>query len=394
MQKSNNQNLRIAFSAISGDQWAAGIYYLENLFFALNSVNDEFKPKIDLLVRDQFDNQNSNPYVNNIIQIPKWFNIWNARSIQLWKRLGIWLGVEPFFSSYLAKKQVDIVFSRTDFGTKFNIPLLCWIPDFQHLHFPEMFSEKDLISRNKGYAKIAENADRIVLSSQNAVQDFINFAPKEAHKARVLSFVAQIPDDIYDKDPTLVCNLYHLPNKFYYLPNQFWKHKNHETVIQALAIAKKQRQEITIVCTGNLSDYRNPLHSSELLEIISKLNIRQNFIILGTVPHVHVFQLIRQSIAVLQPSLFEGWSTTVEETKSLGKSIILSDIPVHREQNPPEATFFDTKNADMLAECMVKLFDNKKPGPDLSLESTAKALLGDRTKQFGKSFFKIVREII
>jgi hypothetical protein len=32
---------------------------------------------------------------------------------------------------------------------------------------------------------------------------------------------------------------------------------------------------------------------------------------------------------------------TVEETKSIGKTIVLSDIPIHREQAPASALYFD-----------------------------------------------------
>jgi glycosyltransferase involved in cell wall biosynthesis len=41
---------------------------------------------------------------------------------------------------------------------------------------------------------------------------------------------------------------------------------------------------------------------------------------------------MRASTALINPSLFEGWSTTVEEAKSTGTPMILSDLGVHREQ--------------------------------------------------------------
>src|SRR5690606_26082660 len=58
------------------------------------------------------------------------------------------------------------------------------------------------------------------------------------------------------------------------------------------------------------------------------------------------------SVAVINPSLFEGWSSTVEEAKALGKSVILSNIPAHVEQNPHKGIFFDPKNPYELAERM------------------------------------------
>jgi glycosyltransferase involved in cell wall biosynthesis len=125
---------------------------------------------------------------------------------------------------------------------------------------------------------------------------------------------------------------------------------------------------------------------------ISKLGIRNNLVVLGMLPHAHLHQLMRQSLAVLQPSLFEGWSTTVEEVKSIGKRIIISDIPVHREQNPPRASFFSAQDAQQLAEILVKTFDEAKPGPDLALESQARAQLPARIEEYGRSFLEIVNE--
>jgi glycosyltransferase involved in cell wall biosynthesis len=92
----------------------------------------------------------------------------------------------------------------------------------------------------------------------------------------------------------------------------------------------------------------------------------------------------------LQPSLFEGWSTTVEEAKSLGKKLLLSDIAVHREQNPPESVFFDPKNSEELAAKMLKLFTDTSAGPDAALEIAARQNLPIRTNEYAENFLKAV----
>lgn len=52
----------------------------------------------------------------------------------------------------------------------------------------------------------------------------------------------------------------------------------------------------------------------------------------GGVAYADVYALMRFSVRVINPSLFEGWSSAVEECKSVGKRLVLSGIPVHREQ--------------------------------------------------------------
>jgi hypothetical protein len=116
-------------------------------------------------------------------------------------------------------------------------------------------------------------------------------------------------------------------------------------------------------------------------------------IVLGTVPHDHVFALMRQSLAVLQPSLFEGWSTTVEETKSVGKRMMLSSIPVHREQAPGQSRFFDPHEPNDIAASLIQIWNEAKPGPDYELEAQSRQQLPIRTRAFGQAFVGIVNEV-
>ena len=90
---------------------------------------------------------------------------------------------------------------------------------------------------------------------------------------------------------------------------------------------------------------------------------------LGFVDHRHVYSLIRQSICVCNPSLFEGWSTPVEEAKSMGKSILLSKIFCSLEQSPPGATYFDRDFSERdLSEKLSEIWSSNEEGPDLEME--------------------------
>lgn len=394
------QKLRIAFSHIPSGQWTAGLHYLKNLFVALRSLDVTVQPEIILLVEG-----NSSPdsylvlqkYIDQVIYfppVPPEPNFWQRQQIRVQKRLGLWRPKEHFLSVYLRQHKIDLLFGlNNSLGSNFCLPILTWIPDFQHKHLPEMFSEMEINSRNSHFQIVADKATRIILSSEDARRDFNQFAPEFMDKARILSFVAQIPESIYD-DFEQVWTIYHLPNRFIFLPNQFWRHKNHYVVAEAVAIAKIKCPDITVVCTGNTNEYRWPTYFGTLLSKISLLDIRQNLILLGFIPHMHLFQLMRQSLVVLQPSLFEGWSTTVEEVKSVGKKMILSDIPVHREQNPPKAKFFDPHNAQALADLLCAIYQSETPGPDLALEREARAKLPSRTNQFGQTFLDIAQDAV
>ena len=84
----------------------------------------------------------------------------------------------------------------------------------------------------------------------------------------------------------------------------------------------------------------------------------------------------------------------MEEAKSIGKRIILSDLPVHREQNPPEGVFFPPEDVDTLAAVLSEKWEEWQAGPHYDLEERAKAELQNRITEFGENYRKIVMELL
>jgi glycosyltransferase involved in cell wall biosynthesis len=255
-----------------------------------------------------------------------------------------------------------------------------------------MFSAEEIVTRSAQIRLAAQYSARIVLSSHEAYQDFLRFSPAHARKGRVLQFVASVSPEVYNRDPREVVEKFGLPEKFFYLPNQFWKHKNHLMVVKALGLLKKMGQRVYVVCSGNQNDYRHPQYWQDLNRAISDNGVEVQLIVLGMIPADDVFPLLRQSIAAINPSLFEGWSTTVEEAKSLGKRVLLSDIPVHMEQDPPGSMYFARNDPEDLARKMQELWRLVPPGPDVAMETKARGSLHTRLVEFGARFCDVAQE--
>lgn len=274
-----------------------------------------------------------------------------------------------------------------------GIPTLSWVYDFQHIHLPEMFSLKERLMRDWVFSRTARLSTRVLLMSQAVKKDFESSFPNYAHKARVLKTTSYISQSLYETDPKTIAAVYRLPEKFVYLPNQFWKHKNHEVVFRALKLLKHQGIRVFVVCSGYHGDDRHPRYFSDLQANVADWRIGDQIRLLGLVPHDHVFQLMRQSICVLNPSLFEGFGLSVDEARSIGKRLLLSDIPAHREQNVPHAVFFDPKNVEELAEKLGWMWRNTSPGPHLEIELEARSSLPQRLNACAESFMAVIREV-
>jgi glycosyltransferase involved in cell wall biosynthesis len=274
------------------------------------------------------------------------------------------------------------------------LPCVTWIYDFQHLRLPDLFSSQQRQERDRLFRATARAASLVLVTSEAVRQDFARFAPEEAGKARAVNWVSDIPLDVYQQPLPDLLQTYHLPDRFFYLPNQFWVHKNHAVVWEALRLLAERGVRPCLVCTGLLGDERVPRHASDLFQKLSLWGLREQVIFLGSVPRQHVFGLMRQSVRVINPSLFEGLGLAVAECKSLGKSALLSDLPVLREQALPSADYFDPHDAQALAGLMELHWRTGAAGPDFALEERARHSLPARQEAFARDWLAIMQEAV
>ncbi|OQA77123.1 MAG: Glycosyl transferases group 1 [bacterium ADurb.Bin243] len=255
------------------------------------------------------------------------------------------------FEKSLIKYKISVISHASNADAGPGIIKIGWIPDFQHVHLPEMFDNGLLAYRNKTYMELAEKSDAVILSSLDALADFKKFAPAYAAKGRVLNFAQNAAVKSFDPHRYAeIKSKYNLPDKYFYIPNQFWKHKNHITVLEALKILKNSGKPVpVVVLSGLLKDYRNAGYIGEIQNYINSAGLNDHVMLLGLIDYEEVFYLMRYSAAVINPSLFEGWSSSVEECKAIDKDIILSNIGVHVEQAPPKGKYFNPSDAGELA---------------------------------------------
>jgi glycosyltransferase involved in cell wall biosynthesis len=267
------------------------------------------------------------------------------------------------------------------------MPSAEWIPDFQYRHFADGSNAAEVAGRKAEFADIIENAQHIVLSSACAEQDCHAELPASAGRTSVLRFRTFIPPEWLGDDPLETVR--RLPDRFALISNILSPTKNHAVALQALSrLAPEDRAGLHIVCTGDIHDYRNPHFYDAFFAAIHTLGLRDRVSILGMIPKRQQLQLLRASLAYLQPSLFEGWNTGVEEAHMLGKPLLISDIPVHREQSPPGADFFDPRDPDQLGERLRRMSD-APGGFDPDRERGALSAYQDLQREFGRQFLRL-----
>lgn len=388
---------RIGLVLQGSSEWVGGIEYIKNIAKAVYSLPVEQRADVDIV---PISATNVDPSFYN--DMPPEFNaamrcgvVAPSRS-KLARRFR-YLATRLFAASPSPLPEIAEE-AELDFVYPFvPLPLVrgplggAWIPDFQHLYFPKYFSKKECRRRDWLFRMMARRSSLVVLSSRSAEEDFLKFIPAAWKKSRVLSFRTVPPNDWFDLDPMSVQQQYGLPDKFFIICNQFWQHKNHEVVFRAVGKLKRRGQSIDVVCTGNLDDNRNTNFKKQVLHMIEEENIGDRIRLLGLIPRADQIALLRRSIGVVQPSLFEGWSTVIEDARCLGKPMIVSSIPVHIEQSPTDSLFFDPHGSGPLADDLYAWWQAKIPGPDAAAEQSALAKNRIEVQRFGADFLRLAR---
>lgn len=382
------EKVRIGFLLPLTDGWLGGVNYYRNLLNIL-SRNPEFDlvgiiPKhMNKTLLHGFPKIE---YVRTVALDSCGWGFFLRRCIHKFFRY-------DYMLKYAVNKAHIQVLSHVQEPCNFKgIKQIGWIPDFQHKHLPNFFSREEVIARDKGFEKLAKVCDCVILSSQDAKKDFTEYMSSYAQKAKVLSFVVLVNRDVSCSEEELL--EYDIPEKFFYIPNQFWVHKNHRLVLEALLLLHNRGIDITVICTGNTEDYRSVDHYRKLQNFVQENQLQRNFRVLGKVPYSVVVGLMIRCKALLNPSLFEGWNTMVEEAKTLGKQIILSDLPVHKEQNPRGGVFFKSGSIDDLACKMERVWNQANGCFENQLQCEAELNSKKREDKLLVEYRRIIKKML
>lgn len=269
---------------------------------------------------------------------------------------------------------------------------IAWIPDFQPFFLRHLYDKEEIKKVSIRTKRLLEGCEKVIVSSEDSRNALGQFFPKHVAKACVLRFPSIFAFHPPAVEPVPAFVKYSLPTKFILVANQLWKHKNHSVVPEALAILRDRGIEVPCVMTGLPSDFRDRSNSnlSALLQKIATLKVWDLCRVLGHVPRVDLVSFLRTASALVQPSCFEGWNTTVQDAQALGCPLLVSDLPVHREQCQDRAVFFEATDPGVLADVIASHWATSSARPDSAAEAAGLATekeFASRHGQLAKSLF-------
>jgi glycosyltransferase involved in cell wall biosynthesis len=384
--------------------WDGGIDFLHYLVNGLNAIKEERNLKIFLILPYDWVSEAKLFLLGAINSLSsgkkisfKKYNI-NPKMRKAFAGSRVEIVYYNYLESSLQKKlrdlKIDVLFPVVkNFAIDFSIPWVGYIPDLQHKALPHFFSGSEIKSRDSKYKTIVNTGKPVIVNSI-AVRDEIGKYYGKNDNVYNLSFLPPEPD-LRFKNYNLeqLKKKYDLPEKYFIISNQFWKHKDHLTAFKALKIVLDKGVEAQLLCTGKMRDERFPEYIQELKGFISGNNLQEKIRLLGFISKEDQMALIDSSVALIQPTLFEGGpgGGAVYNAVTLGAPCIVSDIPVNREITNSLVTFFTAGSPEDLAEKMIEKLhiQREKPAPETLIQQGF-----ERRKQLGRELFSILQKAI
>lgn len=377
--------LRLGLGTMGDGRWPGGAARIAHLAAALARLPPDERPHLSLVVPAQHADSAA-LHADVLADVDEVIQIGFDRAD--WRH--------PRRSSVRA---LDDVFGRVDFLFPLldqalpGRPAASLLAEFEHEQVKSLFSEADRARRDGIGRAIAASADALVLCSHISRTNWQRLGPDARPLVRVLPWRAMPLPAWYALDPAAVAAQHGIAQPFLICCNPMGVQKGYSSLLDAVAALAAAGIRPLVVCTGETEQARDPLMRA-IQNRLRELGIADRFRWLGALPRAEQMALMRASQAVIQPSVYEGWSLVVEEARALGKALFVSDLETHQEQAPPRARFFRAGDARHLAKVLAHSLPRLAPGPSLADEQQAREGAEALALQMARDVCALARETI
>ena len=257
-------------------------------------------------------------------------------------------------------------FGHFDYAASNYSRIVSIIYDQQHKDLPFLFSAKEIKDRDFHYSNIVNVSTKIITISNFSKERIHHFFDIEDDNVKVIHLPPQITKNKYTLAPILRNSQAHLSlnqaiknNKFFFIPANFWDHKNHKTLLVAINMFTKINQDISFIFSGK---FTSSYQKKEFDDFLRFNNLKKRVFMLDYISSDRMILLYSKCLAVISPSLYEGFGMTLVEAKFFCKVAIVSNIDAHKEIADPTITlFFDPRDPkDILEKLIFYLHSDKK----------------------------------
>lgn len=230
--------------------------------------------------------------------------------------------------------------------TEIKQPLVITVYDMIH----EMLSD---VLDPVGYTMLAkyaavQAADAILCISENTRRDLIRYYPEAEAKATVTYLASELqPEWAYGDEPVPIAPY------FLYVGSRHRAYKNFDTLLDAFAKLVAKQPDLSLCVVG--ADFDRTEQQQ-----IAALNLGDRIQLYRHPSDRHLAKLYRCSVALVYPSLYEGFGIPPLEAMACGTAVIAAASSSLPEVVGDAGILFDPSQVQDLAEAMLLLLEQPR----------------------------------
>lgn len=236
-----------------------------------------------------------------------------------------------------------------------HIPTVCTVYDLQYKSHPEFFRPEEIAVRDSAFVDACSKATAITTISEFSRQAILDHG--KVDPSRVHLIYLRLGQRLFsakpDGDDSLPRLLHVTPHRYLIYPANFWPHKNHDRLLAAFASAIERRlipPDIKLVCTGAPGARRD-----QIISVGSKLQLSDRLVFPGYLSDEELATLMRYSLGLVFPSLYEGFGMPLIEAMAAGVPVACSNRTSLPEIAGDAAILFDPEQTPEITDAIVRL---------------------------------------
>lgn len=235
------------------------------------------------------------------------------------------------------------------------VPAVVTIHDLMHRYepqFPEVSRWGRYLAREYRFGNICRYAKAVLVDSELGRKHVADSYGLSMERLFALPYLP--PRYIFNRDaPASFDQRYRLPSRFIFYPAQFWRHKNHDRLLQALAIVRRNCPDISLVLAGpRFHEYEN------IARRVTQLGLRDCVTFAGYIPDIDLAEFYRRARALVMPTFFGPTNIPPLEAFACDCPVATSNIYGMPDQVGDAAVLFDPLSIESIAASIEVLWTN------------------------------------
>ena len=270
-----------------------------------------------------------------------------------------------------------------------GVPVVSTFYDMQFRDYPDFFNKKERDERRANYERMVSLTDGIATISNYGRESILNRGEFPEDRVRTIYLQMAKRAELGIKE--IQADLISLPSgRYLFYPANFWPHKNHKLLLVAFAMAcqKGLPGDIHLALTGAEDERMNWLRMA-----VARMGLSQRIHFLGFLPDQQFFGVLKNSIALFFPSLYEGFGIPVVEAQAAGIPVACGRVASLPEVAGEAALFFDPRNPSEMAEAMIRIASDEELRKELIMQGHKNAQRFSDPRTMAKEYVEFFKEI-